>query len=185
VFGEVVDGEMRVNAAGKMVANWLLELENKFPGTTIDEYVVMPNHLHGIIILQDDVGADLRVCPNQEQRKDAEAEPHACPRGIVSGESDGDRAGAHAGAPLPRIVQWFKTMTTNEYMRHVASDGWPPFAGRLWQRNYHDRIIRDERELHARQRYIGLNPARWAEDEENLARARIHAANTRVPDPCR
>jgi REP element-mobilizing transposase RayT len=68
LFGQVVDGEMRLNAAGVMVERWWIELEKKFPGIKTDIYVVMPNHFHGIIILTEenqpaDVGADLRSLP--------------------------------------------------------------------------------------------------------------------------
>ena len=64
-------------------------------------------------------------------------------------------------------MQWFKTMTTNDYIRNVAESDWPPFPGRLWQRNYYERVIRSDAELDKFRTYILHNPARWAEDEEN------------------
>jgi REP element-mobilizing transposase RayT len=67
-------------------------------------------------------------------------------------------------------MQWFKTMTTNAYIRGVKQDGWRPFPGKLWQRNYYERIIRNERELNAVRQYIQDNPVRWTEDQENLDR---------------
>jgi len=66
-------------------------------------------------------------------------------------------------------MQWFKTMTTNEYIRRVNERGWTPFAGRLWQRGYYERVIRDERELERVRRYVVDNPAKWATDRENPA----------------
>src|SRR5207248_4101404 len=63
-------------------------------------------------------------------------------------EQGGDRS------RLPSIIDWFKTMTTNEYIRSVRSAGWPRFSRRLWQRSYHERVIRDERELAAISKYI-------------------------------
>ncbi len=65
------------------------------------------------------------------------------------------------------IMDWFKTMTTNAYIRGVKELNWPPFPGRLWHRNYFERIIRDERELNNIREYIINNPARWEEDPEN------------------
>ena len=62
------------------------------------------------------------------------------------------------------VVQWFKTMTTNEYIRGVKQNGWQPFPGKLWQRNYWDHVIRDELKLHRIREYIRNNPARWHED---------------------
>lgn len=152
LFGEIWDDQMILNEIGQMVMRWWKELPHKFPSVATDAYALMPNHLHGIIIL---VGADLCVRPNRGVRPDSS---------IRFGEK-----GAHAGAPLPRIVQWFKTMTTNEYLRGIKERGWPPFPGRLWQRNYYEHIIRNELELNDVRRYIQENPARWTTDENNPA----------------
>jgi REP element-mobilizing transposase RayT len=64
-----------------------------------------------------------------------------------------------AGPPLPRVVQWFKTMSTNAYLRGIAQSTWPPIAGRLWQRNYFERIIRSNTDLERLRDYITANPA--------------------------
>ena len=58
-------------------------------------------------------------------------------------------------------------MTTNEYICGVKELGWMPFRGRLWQRNYYEHIIRNQRELNAIRQYIIDNPAKWPEDREN------------------
>jgi len=73
--------------------------------------------------------------------------------------------GEHTGSPIHRVVQWFKTMTTNEYIRGVKQNGWQPFPGKLWQRNYWERIIRDENELNRIRQYIINNPLKWETDE--------------------
>jgi len=65
------------------------------------------------------------------------------------------------------VVQRFKSMTTTIYRKKVAETQWPPFRFRLWQRNYHERIIRDEQELRALREYIEMNPARWLADQDN------------------
>ena len=62
----------------------------------------------------------------------------------TTGEHDKNTTGEHKGSPLHRVVQWFKTMTTNEYIRGVKNNHWSPFDGKLWQRNYYEHIIRDE-----------------------------------------
>ena len=82
-------------------------------------------------------------------------------------ERSGDRAGDHTGSPLHEIVGWFKTMTTNDYIRHVRRGEYAPFAGRLWQRNYYEHVIRNEEDYLQTARYIENNPARWEEDSEN------------------
>ena len=145
LFGEMVNGEMRLNDGGRMIEQWWFELNRKFSTVETDEFVVMPNHFHGIVVIAGvTVGADLRVGPNSE--------------------------GAHAGAPLPTIIQWFKTMTTNEYMRGVKTRSWTPFAGRLWQRNYYEHIVRCENELTRIREYIANNPLQWEMDRENPSR---------------
>jgi hypothetical protein len=58
-------------------------------------------------------------------------------------------------------------MTTNDYIRGVKQDGWPPFPGKLWQRNYHDRVIRDDTEFARACHYIAENSANWTRDPEN------------------
>ena len=137
LFGEVVEGEMRLNPPGQMVERWWYELNNKFPTVALGEFVVMPNHFHGVIIINNDP---------------------------VDGA---EKQGAHTGAPLPTIIQWFKTMTTNEYIRGVKQLGWEPFAGKLWQRNYYEHIIRNDAELERIDIYITNNPANWQADDEN------------------
>jgi len=142
LFGEIVNAETRLNDAGSAIERWWFELNNKFSTVETDDFVIMPNHFHGIVVIAD-VGADLCVGPDSE--------------------------GAHIGAPLPAIVQWFKTMTTNEYLRGVKTSGWAPFQGHLWQRNYYEHVIRDEESLNRIREYILNNPAQWALDPENPA----------------
>jgi putative transposase len=77
---------------------------------------------------------------------------------------DASLLGEHIGSPLHRVMQWFKTMSTNEYIRGVKNLGWPPFAGKLWQRNYYERIIRNERAYRNIANYIVKNPENWRED---------------------
>ena len=64
-------------------------------------------------------------------------------------------------------MQWFKTMTTNEYIHGVKEHGWPQFQGSLWQRSFYDQVIRDEASLNRIREYISTNPLRWDLDREN------------------
>jgi len=72
------------------------------------------------------------------------------------------------GAPLQKIVQWFKTMSTNEYIHGVKEYGWAAFKEHLWQRSFHDHVIRNEESLNRIREYIATNPLRWDLDRENL-----------------
>lgn len=155
LFGEIVDGEMILNDAGQMIVKWWNELPNKFPNIVLGEFVVMPNHFHGIIFIMETVGADLRVCPDDER---------VCP----DDEEKGEHVGSPQQIPLSRIIQWFKTMTTNEYIRGVNQLNWKPFVGKLWQRNYYEHIVRNEKDLQRIADYIVANPSRWDEDDNNL-----------------
>jgi len=59
-------------------------------------------------------------------------------------------------------------MTTNQYIKNVKNNNWPPFNKRLWQRNYYEHIIRNKTELNKIQEYIRLNPEMWEEDRNNM-----------------
>jgi REP element-mobilizing transposase RayT len=168
LFGEVVDGEMRLNEAGRMVEKWWAELNHKFPNVRTDEFVIMPNHFHGIIVITSNpVGADLCVCPIPDEPGKSGTPDRGAHVGADLRVCPDDETGAHAGAPLPEIIQWFKMMITNEYIRSVKQSGWPPFRGRLWQRNYYEHIIHNDESLNHIRQYIADNPLRWAFDREN------------------
>jgi putative transposase len=180
LFGDVVDNDMILNDAGRMVERWWWQLNDKFPTIVTDAYIVMPNHFHGIIVI---VGADSRVRPDPDPRVRPDPDPRVRPDPDPRVRPDPDprvrpdpdprtTAGGHVVPPLPTIVQWFKTMTTNEYIRGVKQLGWPAFAGKLWQRNYFEHIVRDEQALERIRGYISGNPQRWSADEENPNRAR-------------
>ena len=119
-----------INDIGKMIDYWWNEIPNHFKNIEIDEYVIMPDHFHGIIVINYPVGADRCVRPMN----------------IKNYPKLGD------------IVQWFKTMTTNEYIKNVKNNNWPEFHGKLWQRDYYERIIRDKEELSRIRKYIVENP---------------------------
>ena len=73
--------------------------------------------------------------------------------------------GRYAGPPLHAMVQWFKTMTTNEYIRGVKQKNWHRFNKKLWQRNYYEHIIRSEDSYLQISEYIRTNPMKWHEDK--------------------
>lgn len=138
-------------------------MPNHYPGIDVDEFVVMPNHIHGIILLV--VGATPRGCPefelgrarwpaptNGANRAQGHAQEHVLARDKMS---------------LPDVVHRFKSLTTARYRRGVYRNGWRPFPGRLWQRNYYEHIIRNEDELSLIRRYIRINPLKWEYDCEN------------------
>ena len=78
---------------------------------------------------------------------------------------DKTELGTHTGSPLSMVVRWFKTMSTNEYIRGVNELGWTPFERKLWQRNYYEHIIRDDASLLNIAYYIENNAANWQDDD--------------------
>ena len=150
LFGEVVSGVMRANDAGRMVEAVWDDVPVFYAGVDIDAFAVMPNHIHGVIVL---VGAAPRGRPGIG----ADGRPD-------SGQAQGP---APTGLSLGEVVRRFKTMTTKRYADGVENLGWPAFAGRLWQRNYYEHVIRDDESFNRIRRYIVDNPARWVVDRDN------------------
>ncbi|MDF1662987.1 MAG: transposase [Planctomycetota bacterium] len=72
-------------------------------------------------------------------------------------------------ATLSTVVQWFKTVTTNNYIRGVQQNDWPPFPRRLWQRNYYEHIIRNQSTLDQIRQYIVDNPVNWTSEQSRWA----------------
>ncbi len=144
LFGEIVDGEMRLNEAGVMVQTVWEEIPRFYPGIDIDVFQMMPDHVHGIVILEDSTEPMVSKNP-------AGASPRGCP--------SGDQI-SHAMS-LPDVVHRFKTMTTKRYVDGVKQNDWLPFPGKLWQRNYYERVIRDEEALDRIRKYIIANPGKW------------------------
>ena len=136
---------MRLNEAGHMAYRTWESLPLRFSGIDIDLFVVMPNHLHGIVVLrQQPVGAPL-VGARRSPPSDSRATTPAL----------GDVIGA------------YKSLTTLEYVRGVRAMNWPPFHKRLWQRNYYEHVVRDSEALESIRQYILGNPAQWSLDPEN------------------
>lgn len=137
LFGEVVDGEMQLNNVGQMATGAWEEMPGRFSSVRLDAFIVMPNHVHGIIV----VGAQFIA-------------PQVIP-------SDRFRKGAINRAPtLGEIVRTYKALSTRAIRRTVN----PGFA---WQRNYYEHVVRDEESLNRIRQYVADNPARWAFDREN------------------
>jgi REP element-mobilizing transposase RayT len=156
-----------MNEAGSMVQGVWDELASHYPCVSTDAFVVMPNHVHGIIMLTL-VGAGPHACPDLVQSWEGQ------PRGVAPTKGD------LPAMSLGDVVARFKTLTTKRYTEGVRQSGWSPFPGRLWQRNYYEHITRNERALNHIRRYILENPLRWAQDRENPA-----ATTPEAPDAWR
>ena len=152
LFGEVVNGEMVLNDAGRMVARVWQSLPERFTGIDLDEFLVMPNHMHGVLLIRPDPPRrdEPRVRPAPHGGEPAPARPH--------GTAEGS---------LGRILQAFKSITTTQYIEGVTNQGWRRFSGHLWQRDYFDHVIRNQWSFEAICSYVRTNPQRWEQDTEN------------------
>ncbi len=141
LFGEVVDGEMVLNTAGNIVDECWRAIPVHFEHAALDTFVVMPDHVHGIIVIAD-VGAR-----------------HAVP---LQPPDHIERFGQPIPGSIPTIVRSFKSAATRRIHEMRDSPG-----ATLWQHNYYEHVIRGEESLRRIERYIVENPGRWALDREN------------------
>lgn len=158
LFGEIVDGEMELNAAGSTMATIWKSLPERYPTFESGSFVVMPNHLHGILVIRDSVGATFMVAPKTgiEERAGMNPAP-TTPTDDPTRPVLGDVVGA------------FKSLTTRAYIDGVRQLSWKRFQRRLWQRNYYEHVIRDESDWKRMHLYVESNPVNWGSDEENSA----------------
>jgi REP element-mobilizing transposase RayT len=126
LFGEIVDGQMQLNQFGQIVQSHWQNLAKHHFHIVLDEFVVMPDHFHGIIIIKN-LNVDRQ---NNLQQKG-----------------------------IPEIIRGFKTFSARQINKLRHQSGVP-----LWQRNYYERIIRDEEQLNRVKRYIINNPQNWQKD---------------------
>jgi REP element-mobilizing transposase RayT len=151
LFGEVsAEGVMQLNGWGEVVTSCWEAIPAHFPKVELDAFVVMPNHMHGIVVINEDWKAGNVPVGAR----------HALPL---------QRRPAQFGKPvsgsLGAIVGSFKSAATK---RINEARGTPGAA--VWQRNYYEQIVRDEKMLNALRMYVEANPANWANDEENPQR---------------
>ena len=156
VFGTLEHGEIRLNPYGQIVATEWKRMAELRAQVVLDEWIVMPNHFHGILFLCRGM-----ACYAQDVMLDVDER--------VNDEGMASHAptfGRPQSGSLAMVIAGFKSAVTRRINLHRAEQGRAPVV--VWQRNYHERIIRDERELNQIRRYIIENPQNWAIDENNL-----------------
>ncbi len=155
LFGAVVDGAMRLNAFGEIVTWTWYDLPNHAPNVALDAFVVMPNHVHGIVVITD--------LPTITAG--AGSEPVPTDRNIAAVTAAAMAVKRYA---LPEIIRQFKTFSARRINQHRGTPGAP-----VWQRNYYEHIIRNEESLNRIRQYIADNPQCWAGEREHpdVARA--------------
>jgi putative transposase len=179
------DVQMQLNEYGTIAYNEWMKLPQRFPNFELDVFQIMPNHIHGIITL---VGASLADAQNPDIA-DAQygcpisGQPQGLPLPVVHDKNRAGRAGvnpapttASTAATIGDIVGAYKSLVSNACLKihrsnhdknragvNPAPTG--PTMGKLWQRNYYEHIIRNERSYQNISNYIINNPAKWNEDK--------------------
>ena len=115
LFGEILDGEMALNVAGRMIETIWHELPEHYLGVGIDAFQVMPNHMHGIVI----VGAGPRACPDDAVQTPNTGQPRGANTGQPRGANTGQPRGVAPTLSLPDVVHRFKSLTTKRYIYGV------------------------------------------------------------------
>jgi putative transposase len=143
IFGQVIDGRMRLSAAGEIVNEEWDRSAQVRSELRLDAFVVMPNHIHGIVLI-------------------------GTPPGVVfqtRAPGRGTPGRLRPPRSLPSFVAGFKSSVTSRINAIRGTPGEP-----VWQRNYYEHIARNAADLERIRRYIVANPARWSIDRENPAR---------------
>ena len=137
LFGEIINEQMQLNQFGQIVKDYWQQIPKHFPNVELDEFIVMPNHLHSIIVIKH------AVLENQPGTTTAEIFGNMMKPGALS-----------------TIVRSFKSATTRQINILRAAPGSP-----VWQRNYYDHIIRNEVSYTQIEHYIRYNPLSWQIDQ--------------------
>lgn len=156
LFGEIENNQMILNDVGTMIEKIIVEyfIKNKF--IELDEFIIMPDHVHMIVVVKNqfnNVEAGLVPALNNERATTVRA-------GIKNIRAT-TRVAPTGNKTLGMIIGELKSLTTNEYIKNVKQNNWPKFEKRLWQRNYFERIIRNEREYLRYKKYIKENPVNF------------------------
>ena len=138
VFGQITEGAIHTSSIGQSAQTQWQALPDRFPNIQLDTFVIMPNHIHGILHITD-VGAPL-----------AGAQP---PR---------PNTGRPQGSPLHAVVGAYKSLVFKHALAAAKQN--QQTLGPLWQRNYWEHVVRNEAELHAIREYIQNNPKQWELD---------------------
>ncbi|MBD2108497.1 transposase [Nodosilinea sp. FACHB-13] len=136
LFGQVVNGETQISEFGSIATECWQAIPEHFPHIELDGYIVMPNHVHGILVAEDPRKGFALPCP------------YASVFGKMSSGS------------IPTVVRSYKSATTKHINTLRDAAGTP-----VWQRNYYDHIIRNGRSLQHMRHYITNNPVSWADDQ--------------------
>lgn len=147
ILGDIIDGQMKLNKWGRVVEQSWHDLVDHYTGIELDTYVIMPNHIHGVIVITGDVNIKTDVGDGFKPS----------PTGRMVVKSHG----------LAEIVRAFKTFSARKINQERNAKG-----QKVWQRNYFEHVIRNKNSLNKIREYIYNNPRYWQTDDENPERVK-------------
>jgi len=160
-FGDVINGQMHLSEIGKIANEFWLKIPKSFPIAKLHEHIIMPNHAHGIILIDHSCygHVETRRGNSVAQMYHVETRRGASLRGAVHKR----QFGPLQKNSISSIINHYKGAVTKwckkNYHEHFA-----------WQKGFHDRIIRNEEELYKKRIYIIDNPFKWESDRNNPGR---------------
>ncbi len=162
LFGEIVAGEMHCNDFGRITSKTWEWLSQQYLYIELDAWIVMPNHLHGIVMINQDCRGRSRPAPTSGNRSDLAfgVQPVSAPVNPSTNTIDDSMI----RKPLGQIIGAFKTVSGKQINLLRNSPSKP-----VWQRSFFEHIIRNDKSLEIIRSYIINNPMRWNLDKDNLA----------------
>jgi putative transposase len=163
VLGRIQNENLILSEIGTIVKQEWMKTPEVRSNVDLDEFVIMPNHVHGILVIRD-------------ERKGGEAFVRANGNSPIreNKSSQGKTPFRSPSATVGAIVRGFKGATTKRVNELFVTPGRP-----LWHRNYYEHVVRNEEDLERIREYIRLNPTRWPTDEENPTNTSTAEANAR------
>lgn len=164
LFGEIMDGAMRLNDFGRVAHEMWERIPAHFAMVETDAWIVMPNHVHGVIFI---AGPDAGELPSAGTTAGTAGEGVAPRPTRATHASPLQRPSGPPKRSLGAVIGSYKSAVS----KRINESRWSHRTS-VWQRNYHDHVIRDATSLDRIREYIAQNSARWADDPENPQRLR-------------
>ena len=160
-FGKIINNSVRLSPISKIAQKYWLEIPKHFPFVKLDKFIIMPNHIHGIIIINKNVETQYFVSPKNTNDPNVKTQNIAGTnvetQNIASLQKN--KFGPQS-QNLASIVRGFKSGVKSYTTKNNLEFAWQP--------RYYDHIIRDYESLERIRKYIQLNPNRWLDDEYQL-----------------
>lgn len=162
LFGIIENDEMVLNEFGTIAYQQWEKLPERFNNMVLDVFQIMPNHMHGVIMLTDSVGATLAVAHDVNTNAENDA---VVPDDSIVAVGAGASPAPTNTKTVGDIVGAYKSLVANGCLEIFKQNQPGKMMGKLWQRNYYEHIIRDDKSCQRISEYIINNPKNWEGDK--------------------